>query len=218
MRVLVAAMVFTTFLAGCATQPSPIGDADAAHAGKSCPPGQWVQAFDAQGAPVCATAPSPVAKSCAKGEVVTGIRSDGSPVCESIYRVASAAEPETTHASQAAKTLSLTSAGAMDASTTPGKYDKSYAVAAASSGIRYAELAITVNGVAFPLHSEGACGSAKLADSEWTVCSNGKSSAAGEPVLAGDVITFRFASQPAGSTLRIIDANANSVILTLTLG
>lgn len=83
--VLVLLTLASIFAAGCATNPSPIGDADAAHAGISCPAGSSVSGFNAAGAPACAppAAPPPLHAgfSCPPGEFVQGFDDAGRPRC-----------------------------------------------------------------------------------------------------------------------------------------
>lgn len=108
-------------------------------------------------------------------------------------------------ASQPAKTLALTSAGpAADG-------QKPYLVAAASPGLLWGDLYVTVDGMDSWLEAYGdeAC---MPPEEGYTVCGNNAARSYMDPVLAGDELTIR--ASP-GQTMRIIDTAANSVILTL---
>lgn len=87
---ILALLAPALLLAGCAENPSPLGDAEAAHAGITCPAGTSVVAFNAIGAPECAApradpaAPNPLAGfDCPFGQFVTGFDAEGKPKCGS---------------------------------------------------------------------------------------------------------------------------------------
>lgn len=104
-----------------------------------------------------------------------------------------------------AASMSLTSAGAM----TDGV--KHYTVASASTGLRYADVLFTVNGATLRFAS-----SCEPMEGHVAVCS------AATPVAEGDVVsaghTLGFAGVAPGDTLRLLDARANSVMFSLTMG
>lgn len=104
------------------------------------------------------------------------------------------------------KTLSLTSNGAI----TSGSL-KAYTVASATSGMKWQDLDFTLDGASLTL--DGA--DCSPASGFYTVCAGGTPEADDRTVDAGDQIKFYVTS---GQTLRVIDATANSVILTLTVG
>ena len=83
---LACALLSFAALAGCASAPSPVGDADAAHAGIDCEVGSVVVGFLADGAPRCAPmsatgAPALASFSCSSGKFVNGFDEEGRPRC-----------------------------------------------------------------------------------------------------------------------------------------
>ena len=114
--------------------------------------------------------------------------------------------------SQPAKTISLTSSGSLSSS------NKAYTVASATSGMRWSDITATVDGTTFTFTTSVACATDLAANSvnSWRVCAGTSTEASTGTVNAGDSITVGDVS--AGQTLRILDAQANSVILTLTIG
>lgn len=80
-----ALVLASVLLAGCAENPSPLGDAEAAHAGVTCPAGTGVVGFDAHGSPACAAPPAPADPlagfSCPQGQFVQGFDAAGRPRC-----------------------------------------------------------------------------------------------------------------------------------------
>lgn len=80
LRVLASVLLAALALAGCASAPPPVGDADAAHAGRACEPGQTVVGFLEDGAPRCES-PNLAGFSCPRGEFVNGFGATGRPRC-----------------------------------------------------------------------------------------------------------------------------------------
>lgn len=114
-----------------------------------------------------------------------------------------------TSGSQPAKTLSLTSNGAISSG------DKVYAVASGTSGMKWSDVAFTVNGVTYA-QAQGASCSADIANSTYYSCRGTSQLEASQTIAAGDLV--RFGSITSGQTLRVLDSQANSVILTLVIG
>lgn len=210
---LAALLAASALLAGCAASPSPVGDAEAAHSGVVCPPGTAVQGFTAAGAPNCG-GPSFAGFSCPEGEVVVGFDAAGSPACESLMKVAEAVyakEAPSSPPSTPAKSIALSSSGAIASNT------KSYNVAAATQGLKWSDLKLTLDGVELAYDGDAPAD----ANNEFYV-RDGSTAVTGTTIPsttvdAGDGITIHHASL-SGKTLRIIDAKANSVVLTLTIG
>lgn len=136
--------------------------------------------------------------------------------------------------SQPAKTMSLTSAGTLTTSLTldldAGDSQKPYSVASAAPGMRYGDITVSVDGVTATM-STGNCDTtytdlASNADGvpAWIACSGAFSSTATartttSTVSAGDYFyVFGDDTSIASKTLRVLDTQANSVILTLTIG
>jgi hypothetical protein len=109
------------------------------------------------------------------------------------------------------KSMSLTSAAALS-----GGF-KTYAIASSTSGMKYSDISVTLNGATFALDATVACASPQTIPtaSQYLACTGTTRHVAGDVVSAGDVISLRAAS---GDTLRILDSQANAVILTLTVG
>jgi archaeal type IV pilus assembly protein PilA len=112
------------------------------------------------------------------------------------------------------KSMALTSAGTLSGS------NKTYTVASATSGMKWSDITVTVNGATQTQYvvASTACGAIPAAQpaNTYAACSGGNFvSSTGSVVNAGDTITVEGAS---GGTLRILDAQANAVILTLTIG
>lgn len=116
--------------------------------------------------------------------------------------------------SQPAKAIALTSAGAIDSTTHAGDFMKSYTVSSASPGMKYSDMSLALSGTPLTFAST-AC--APAANGDWAACSGTTARTATSLVSAGDTIIFRSADTPSGSTLRIVDPNSNSVMLTLTV-
>ncbi len=107
------------------------------------------------------------------------------------------------------KSISLTSAGALSSS------NKTYAIASATTGMKWSDITLTVNGVTQSFGSVASCGNPTAAAS-YTPCSGGTTvSSSGNVISAGDLIKIQANS---GDTLRILDSQANAVMLTLTVG
>jgi flagellin-like protein len=113
--------------------------------------------------------------------------------------------------SQAQRSVSLTSAGPLSNGW------KNFTVASASQSIKYSEIALSVNGQAWPLDAGASCAMPTLAAGKYGVCQGGTAlTTATAIVKAGDVVML--GGVAAGQQLRLVDANANSVMLTLTIG
>lgn len=104
----------------------------------------------------------------------------------------------------AAKTISLSSNGPEDSTT----FERAYTVASATSGMKWQDLTFTVDGTALTFVT------AAPADGE--IQAGGEAATA--VVNAGDQITIDLAASGSGSTLRVLDTQANSVIYTINLG
>jgi flagellin-like protein len=114
-----------------------------------------------------------------------------------------------------AKTMSLTGDGALSGTS------KTYTVASATSGMRWSDISVTVNGAAInqtaaTTNGVSACPTAPEAGTRFLVCSGASTKLSTGIISAGD--SFRLTGLSSGQTLRILDAQANSVILTLTIG
>lgn len=114
--------------------------------------------------------------------------------------------------SQPAKTVSLTSAGAIASSV------KQYTIASGTPGLKWSDLSYTLDGTTMTYDGTGPLGN----DNEFCVADTGSTcvtgtSAPSTTVDAGDTLKIQHASL-SGKTLRILDSQANSVILTLTVG
>lgn len=190
--------------AGCLEAASPVGDAEAAHSGARCEVGAYVTGFSPEGAPLCGT-PPPTDVRCAPAEVVTGFAADGSLECRNVMEVAQEAmPPEPPQPSRPAKSLSVTSQGAVQ----DGR--KTYVVASASPEMSWADLRVTLDGAELA-RAEGC----EPAAGQFTACEGGAAEGADGKVDAGDLLTV--AAQP-GQTLRLVDGPSNSVILSLVVG
>ena len=115
---------------------------------------------------------------------------------------------------QPAKTMSMTSAAAI--ANSGSVYWKNYTVASATPGMKYSDVKFTLNGADLTFAAPASCGEA--ADGTWKACANGAARAATDVISAGDVVTLRSASALSGQTLRVLDSQANSVVLTLVIG
>jgi flagellin-like protein len=123
--------------------------------------------------------------------------------------------------SNPSKSLALSSAGAIDSTTYTPDFLKKYTVASATSGMRYQDITLTIEGVtaAFDTTSCSALDNpASATAGSWGGCAGATDRIATSTVAAGDQINIRFDSTEAGKTLRILDASANSVIVTLVMG
>jgi flagellin-like protein len=126
--------------------------------------------------------------------------------------------------SSAAKTVSLTSAAAI---SNDGKW-KNYTIASATSGLKYSDFSMTLNGAALTASSAlNSCADPVLAGatSQFTACRGTTvltlTGASASVVQAGDIITVYSGtggSTMSGATLRLLDSQANSVMATLTIG
>lgn len=110
---------------------------------------------------------------------------------------------------QPAKTLSLASASAI----TNG--DKIYTVASGTTGLKWSDLNFTLDGGWRP-QAQGATCSSDIANATYYACRGSTQLTADDVVQAGDLVRLGGASS--GQTLRVLDSQANSVILTLAVG
>ena len=116
-----------------------------------------------------------------------------------------------------AKSMALSSAGTIDSTSFSGDFAKNYTVASATAGMKYSDIKLTLNG-AEQTFDATSCGSSLGANAAWGGCAGTTDRAASDVIQAGDVIRLRTDATPSGSTLRILDSQANSVILTLVIG
>ena len=110
-----------------------------------------------------------------------------------------------------AKSLSLTSNGAYDSTG----FVKEYVVASATQGMKYSDMSFTIDGAPFTL-------AVAAGDNVWYIERGGTAltplaTAQSAAVTAGDVIVIDDDADMSGKQLRILDAQANSIILTLTI-
>lgn len=210
---ILSLLALAPILAGCATAPSPVGDAEAGHAGALCPEGRFVNGFLATGSPNCAAPPAqaPAAFTCPDGEVMVGFTAEGAPRCADFMAVAQKAKEKNPppEPSRPARMLSLTSTGAIRDGV------KGYAIASASPSMRWSDLSLTVDGRAWTLDPAGACPRAPSGEGRYLVCGPQRETA-DATVDAGDTLAVGGISS--GQTIRLIDVQANAVILTLTVG
>ena len=111
----------------------------------------------------------------------------------------------------ASKSIALSSDGAIDSAHT-----KTYTVSAATPGLKWSDLDFTLDGLALAYEADDAVDAAQ----EFTVVGETGDADGTTPsttVDAGDRLRIRQASI-SGQTLRVLDSNANSVILTLVVG
>lgn len=113
--------------------------------------------------------------------------------------------------SSPAKTMSLTSSGALSNTW------KNYTVASATSGMKYSDISITINGVTQTYDTAASCGVPTLASTKYAVCHGGSAlSSAANVVTAGDTIMLSGVSS--GQTLRVLDSQANGIIASINIG
>lgn len=104
------------------------------------------------------------------------------------------------------KSISLASTGALSDGV------KRWTVASATPGMTWGDIAFSVNGVHRPLGDDASC----RGSFEVVACSGQQPRASGDVVRAGDLVSIGALSS--GDTLRVLDAAANTVMLTLTVG
>ena len=111
------------------------------------------------------------------------------------------------------KSVSLSSAGTLSGS------NKTYAIASATSGMKWSDLKVTVNGVQQTQYlTAGSCANppGSAGPNAFAACSGGSYvTSASSIIAAGDLLHVEANS---GDTLRILDSQANAVVLTLTVG
>ena len=113
-----------------------------------------------------------------------------------------------------AKTISLASDGALSNGW------KNFTVASATSGMKWSDIKLTIDGVEYALDTGGDCGTNPktiTAGNYYLACGGAVEQTATLTVDAGDQLSFS-SGVAAGKTLRVLDAQANSVIYTLSLG
>lgn len=108
---------------------------------------------------------------------------------------------------QAVKVLALSSDGPVRDNL------KVYTIAAVMPGIRYGDLNFTLDGKHLPLMSAPVCPDRAPAGT-YVVCEGNRGLAERDVVTAGDTVKL-FADRD--QTLRVVDANAGFVVLTLTV-
>jgi flagellin-like protein len=111
-----------------------------------------------------------------------------------------------------AKSISLSSAAALDSTNNV----KQYSVASATSGMKYGDVSLTINGGAAAIDGAATCPGASATPSDWDACRGSTTETSSGVVTAGDVITLT--NVHSGDTLRVLDSQANSVMLTLVVG
>ena len=118
---------------------------------------------------------------------------------------------------QPQKALSLTSSGALTTGSPTG--NKTYTIASGTSGMKWSDVKVTVNGAQQTQYvTAGGCANppASAGPAAFLACTAGSIvTSTGTVITAGDQIHVE---ANAGDTLRIMDATANAVILTLTIG
>lgn len=213
-RLTLVTILAVAALAGC-SEPPPWEER--AQPELRCPEGEFVVGADPDGGVSCA-APRAWA-ACGPGEVVTGFDGRGQPVCRGIMDVAMEGEreyareypPEPSPPPARTRSLSLSSSGAL------ADGSKTYTIASATGGLHWAELTFTVDGARFAQDATTSCEVRVLATpSSFRACSAGALEEVSGLVDAGDQLTL-YAVRP-GQTMRAIDGDSNSVVLTLTIG
>lgn len=107
----------------------------------------------------------------------------------------------------AVKVLALASGGPPEGGA------KTYVVAAVMPGVRYDHLDLTLDHKGLRHHKAGACADAPPPNA-YVVCRDGAVLAANETALPGDTLTFR---AQVDQTLRVVDAEARFIVLTMTV-
>ena len=112
-----------------------------------------------------------------------------------------------------AKTMALSSNGALSGGTT-----KTYTVTAATSGMKWSDVTLTLDGASLT-YTGPVAGTDQfcVATTSSTCIVTASWDAANTLISAGQQLTVRDTSL-SGQTLRILDSQANSVILTLVVG
>ena len=112
-----------------------------------------------------------------------------------------------------AKTISLSSASALTSGA------KSFAVASATSGMKWSDVTFTINGVSRALDTNATgCDTTPpvAAAGTYLACAGTTEQTGTLTIDAGDMVYL--GGLNSGDTLRILDAQANSVIYTLAVG
>lgn len=134
--------------------------------------------------------------------------------------------------SQPAKTLSLTSSGSIsqaynvvNGATNASDFVKNYTIASATSGMKFSDMKVTLDGSVLPCEDDSTgidewrVMQGGSFTSSWVECTDSTGAGPAVTVNAGNVLQiYDDGSSPTGKTLRILDTQANSVILTLTIG
>lgn len=90
---------------------------------------------------------------------------------------------------------------------------KSYTVSAATFGLKWNDLRVTIDGVEQTIDETAACPAA--ASTKFVVCHGATTEAAADTINGGDTLKINAAPH---QTLRILDVASNSVIMTLNIG
>lgn len=109
---------------------------------------------------------------------------------------------------QASKSIALSSNGPISSNI------KTYAIASATSGMKWSDLDFTLDGTALTLDAD--C--TPDADNEYSACAATTLEADSATVDAGDFFKLYHSGGLSGKTLRVLDANANSVLVTQVIG
>ncbi|HWH08723.1 MAG TPA: archaellin/type IV pilin N-terminal domain-containing protein [Candidatus Thermoplasmatota archaeon] len=118
-----------------------------------------------------------------------------------------------------AKSIALTSAGALDTTN----HVKGYTVASASPGLKFSDLTYTIGGVALACPAANAPGEAAAntapADNQVAISKDGGTTWADCDALigAGDLIRINDDASLSGAMFRMLDTQSNSIVYTLTV-
>jgi flagellin-like protein len=117
--------------------------------------------------------------------------------------------------SSAQKSMSLVSAGSIS------NNNKNYTVASATPGMKWTDLTFTMDGSTYAYHGDMLTvvysGNTMCVMDASAACAAG-STLPSTTVDAGDTVSIITTTGLSGHTLRVLDANANAVVLTLTVG
>lgn len=118
---------------------------------------------------------------------------------------------------QPAKTIALTSDGSIDTTTYSTDFLKKFTASAGTPGMKYSDIKVSLDGVELTFDAT-ACGTDIGTNGHWGACAGTTPRAATDLISAGDQFRIRTDTTPSGQTLRVLDAEANSVIYTITVG
>ena len=134
---------------------------------------------------------------------------------------------------QPAKTVSMTSAMAIagavnpvDGTSNSTDYVKNYTIASATPGMKYSDVKITLDGATVACEDDLANNAHQWRVNrggdfvgDWLECSNTQGIGPDAVVTAGDTVQLYYnGGALSGRTLRVLDSQANSVVLTLVVG